>query len=100
MIKRSGKEKSEENKTPAPEAVVARPVEATTKSQTVSMACNYKLGHITIDGPVTGKTYTITNTGTPGIDIRDAEAIAASKVPFRCVRTGEWVEITPAGIIN
>jgi hypothetical protein len=66
----------------------------------VAMACHPRLGSYPVDGPVTGKHYLIERTVTPGIDLRDAEAIAASEVDTYCFTTGGTIKIKPAGIIR
>lgn len=67
---------------------------------TATMACTARLGSHTCDGPITGQTYIISNTGTPGIDVEDAEIIAVETIKIRCQRTGGWIDIIPAGIMH
>jgi hypothetical protein len=66
----------------------------------VAMACHPRLGSYAVIGPVTGRSYLIERTVTSGIDLRDAEAIAASEVDTYCFITGGTIKIKPAGIIR
>lgn len=75
-------------------------IEAKEVRPTVTMACVPRLGSFPVVGPVTGRHYIISNTGTSGIDLEDAEEIRKTPIPVRCLRTGGWKDIIPAGITS
>lgn len=58
------------------------------------VACLSRLGTYTVTGPVTGKRWAVSKSGT-WIDRLDAEMLVDTKIQIYCGRVGKDIEIRP-----